>query len=1012
MKQLKLLLTVWLLLAIMVGASTTSAQPPAINFHKLGFAEGLHDGGVKCIAQDRFGYTWIGTIGAINRFDGKKITQFAYIPGDTTTPYSSQSRCMHTDLAGRFWIGSETGLAEYDFRTSKFIRTPAFKNIFIFSMESINDSILLVGTRVGLFQYNTKSGEAFNLATSPKSSHAPFKEKIVNEFFKKNTLIYLATNKGLLIYDVAKDVVKQLELSELKGLNVQSVCIDKEGNTWVVSLGPVRFSKISPALDRITILDKYFASGLNVKTPLVLNIVLDKQERLWLITSDDGLMQFHPSTNTFTRYLHNVHYTSGPSSNSYRTLYVDKSGIIWLGCHVEGVNYFDPEQNLFSTIFPFPLEMSDRLKKMGRGIAVDKKGNIWMGNHDGLSRYNPATNQYTVWRNEKGLTNVLYDNIIRTLYCDVENNVWIGTGSGVNRYNATTQKIEFIENRHLPLRFYNAINADQSGNIWFCTNDSAALYWYSLKNKTYHNISNHPHLKKYMRVSPTSYIMEDSRQRLWISFSRKGLLMLDKITGITKLYAASDTNKNALIGNQVIDIKEDSSGWIWATTFNGITGINTDTNEFLSFNNQNGLPGNMTGPLAIDSNNQIWVGVNGGLTMLSKDRKKLTVFSQNDGLSSVGFNEHAGITIPGGDIIMPTYNGYLRFNPNAYKERKAFFNFYVSGYTVFDKVFYRINEEDAKPVVLLNASQSSFSFLLDALNYSNPSQTWFAYKLDGFEDDWHYTKDPKAVYTNVPGGTYNFLYKATINNSNWDEVAAKEVTVLLRSWFYKTLWFKILFGLLIVSVFYAIYKYRTKQQTQVYQLKEKAQALEKEKAQVMYETLKQQLNPHFLFNSLTSLNSLIYADPKTASEFLDSLSKTYRYILKSRDSETVPLADEIRFAENYVKLQQTRFEKGFKVEINIPEKYHHTQIVPVTLQNLIENAIKHNIIDEESPLVVNIKIENNWLVVQNNLQKKKFVETSNRQGLASMQSLYLYLSDRPVEITETATTFKIKLPLL
>ena len=145
---------------------------------------------------------------------------------------------------------------------------------------------------------------------------------------------------------------------------------------------------------------------------------------------------------------------------------------------------------------------------------------------------------------------------------------------------------------------------------------------------------------------------------------------------------------------------------------------------------------------------------------------------------------------------------------------------------------------------------------------------------------------------------------------------------------------------------------------------------------------------------------------------MGSLSKTYRYILKNRDTETVSLADEIRFAENYVKLQQTRFEKGFDVHINIPEEYHHRKIVPVTLQNLIENAIKHNIIDEESPLVVNIFVEEDMLVVKNNLQKKKFVETSNRQGLANMQSLYRYLSNRPVEITETNNSFTIHIPLL
>jgi LytS/YehU family sensor histidine kinase len=195
-------------------------------------------------------------------------------------------------------------------------------------------------------------------------------------------------------------------------------------------------------------------------------------------------------------------------------------------------------------------------------------------------------------------------------------------------------------------------------------------------------------------------------------------------------------------------------------------------------------------------------------------------------------------------------------------------------------------------------------------------------------------------------------------------------------------------------------------------LENKSQLLEKEKAQVMYENLKQQLNPHFLFNSLTSLSSLIRMNPDMAGNFLESLSKTYRYILKSRDSELVPLVNEIRFAETYVRLQQTRFEKGMQVNFNISEELYHRKIAPVTLQNMIENAIKHNIIDEESPLVINIYTQDDYIIVRNNLQKKNFVETSNRQGLSNLLSLYHYLSDKKVSIEEDKDFFMVKIPLL
>lgn len=988
------------------------AQPAAINFHKLGFSEGLHDGIIRSIAQDKYGYIWIASVGAVNRFDGTKITQFTHISGDSTSPYGTQPRSLLSDISGRFWIGSETGLMEYDFSKGHFKRIRAFQNQFIVAMESISDSCLLISTRRGLFRYNTKNNAVYNLSSSALPAHAAVKNIRVQQICRSNGMLYLASTGGLITMNTTTGETRVVDHPDIKEVPLLSVSADRKGDIWIAGTGSIKLGRLSDGLTHFTSYDKLLPAVASDQFSGIVGVVPDNNDRVWVITPGAGLYMLHPAQQQFTSYLHNIHLSASPSSNDYRYIFKDNTGIIWLGMETEGINYFEPNQNLFTTLLPFPANLQEKYSKAGRAVAVDKQGHIWMGNHDGLSRYNPITQQYTVWRNEKGQQDILYSNTIRSLHCDDKNYLWIGTAAGVNRYDVTNNKMEFISNHQLPRSFYNSINQDKSGNIWFCTNDSASLYWYVRAEDKYYSLSHHPQLKKYAGLSPTSYLLEDSQQRIWISFARQGVVMLDKRTGLVQHYTAAENGVNNIIGNQVIDIKEDKDGIIWLATFNGVTAINVEKNTITNYNRQNGLAGNMTSSILVDSLNRIWIGANGGLTMFGQNRKQSIIFSVSDGLSSVGFPEHAGITAPNGDIIMPTYNGYFRFNPVSYEERPTTFNFYVSGYRVFDKEYFRINEADENPVLELKPYQSSFTFYLDALNYANPSQTWFAYKLEGFEKEWHYTQDAKAVYTNVPGGRYHFVYKATSNNRNWEQVTPKKISIHLRSYFYKTSWFKILIALLLAGFLYAFYRYRTRQQQQVYQLKEKAQALEKEKAQVMYENLKQQLNPHFLFNSLTSLNSLIDADPKTASEFLDSLSKTYRYILKSRDHETVPLVDEIRFATNYIKLQQTRFEKGFEVNLHISEEYYHRKIVPVTLQNLVENAIKHNIIDEESPLVVNIFIENDQLVVQNNLQKKKFVETSNRLGLANLQSLYQYLSNQPVEIVETPNSFTIKLPLL
>jgi sensor histidine kinase YesM len=188
--------------------------------------------------------------------------------------------------------------------------------------------------------------------------------------------------------------------------------------------------------------------------------------------------------------------------------------------------------------------------------------------------------------------------------------------------------------------------------------------------------------------------------------------------------------------------------------------------------------------------------------------------------------------------------------------------------------------------------------------------------------------------------------------------------------------------------------------------------LQKERALVQFDNLKNQLNPHFLFNSLTSLNSLIFENQQLASEFLQQLSKVFRYVLQNKEKELVSLETEVNFIENYISLLQTRFYESLHIQIAISPQDRLRQIVPVTLQILIENAIKHNIVNEQSPLTIQIFTADGYLHIQNNLQKKSIIETSNKMGLENMKSLYSFLSKKPLDINEDDSSFEVKIPLL
>jgi hypothetical protein len=286
------------------------------------------------------------------------------------------------------------------------------------------------------------------------------------------------------------------------------------------------------------------------------------------------------------------------------------------------------------------------------------------------------------------------------------------------------------------------------------------------------------------------------------------------------------------------------------------------------------------------------------------------------------------------------------------------------------------------------------------------------WKLDAFEKDWHQGNNrTEAVYNKLPPGEYTFRVKAVAKNQSW---ASPEETlrIIIAKPFYQTYWFRFLAAVLLAAALYAFYRYRLHQQKQILVLETKAEALEKEKAMIQYESLKQHLNPHFLFNSLTSLRSLIKTDSKTAAWFLDGLSRVYRYVLKSADQELVPLQDEAAFVQTFAEMQQVRFGKGLQVHIRINDESSKKYIAPVVLQNLLENAIKHNTTSPDSPLVIEIFDDGDSLVVRNNLQRYRVVETSNKQGLSSLKNLYSFYSDKPIEILEDDQYFSVRIPLL
>lgn len=187
--------------------------------------------------------------------------------------------------------------------------------------------------------------------------------------------------------------------------------------------------------------------------------------------------------------------------------------------------------------------------------------------------------------------------------------------------------------------------------------------------------------------------------------------------------------------------------------------------------------------------------------------------------------------------------------------------------------------------------------------------------------------------------------------------------------------------------------------------------IQKESMKAQYDSLKSQVNPHFLFNSLNALTNLIYEDQDKAAKFVKQLSEVYRYVLDTQGKEVVSLDEEVKFLRSYLFLQQIRFGDKLKVDLQIDSS--NTQVAPLVLQMLVENAIKHNIVSSEQPLRIRIYGEGESIVVENNIQRKNVLpEDSKGIGLENIKRRYNFLSKRQVEVFNDNLAFTVKLPIL
>ena len=379
------------------------AQPAAYNFHHLKPSDGLSDGDVHCIAQDKYGFIWIGTSYGLNRFDGINIKTYFTRRNDSNSLRYNYVHAIYPGKNGDLWIGTLRGLCRFDYSQGQFVNYKAPRNLSILDIKEDRQGKLWLATEKGLWtvdettrsiQEFTRNGDSIFL------KH--FNTRIRQILPTASGQLYFATYRGIKYFNPITSRYGEIKHDSIAGSAypdiIYSLALDRDDHLWAVSINP------QPVLNRINLRDNSITRYSNKsKAPaswagnFLNQVVVDRNGRIWVVGSRSGLTVFEPGMNTFTEYHSDPLQPKSLLNNHNTFLYEDKDGIMWIGTLGYGVSYFNPDRNLFSTIQPDPENKKSLPGAWCRSACEDMDGNLWLGTGSGLARYNRQSQTFTVW---------------------------------------------------------------------------------------------------------------------------------------------------------------------------------------------------------------------------------------------------------------------------------------------------------------------------------------------------------------------------------------------------------------------------------------------------------------------------------------------------------------------------------------------------------------------------------------------------------------------------------------
>jgi hypothetical protein len=473
-------------------------------------------------------------------------------------------------------------------------------------------------------------------------------------------------------------------------------------------------------------------------------------------------------------------------------------------------------------------------------------------------------------------------------------------------------------------------------------------------------------------IANTRQIYGDSRRNRWIC-TDEGLLCVSPYENVLDKFLPAENEGESLGNPKVTDAQEDAQGKLWVATYGGLLRLDPDApkgRRFTIYPNPAGDLWNNINDMLLMPNGSLWLGTEAGLSIFNAADNRFVNYGPRD-----GFYHRMRLLaqLPDGRVISGANHSFILFEPEKIIISKAPV-IYWRDFRIFNRPALQSTGLNTLPELILQPGENYFSFEFGAINFEENARNTFAYQLENYDPEWINSGERTFVgYTNLEPGTYRFRVKAANRFGIWSEPRSIGVRILPP--FYKTWWFTLLICLLAgLSAWQGFLFWQARQEAKAKQRRMRAEAeeivrrkeaelleLEKNLAESQLTALKAQMNPHFLFNSLNSINWYIVRNrPLDASKYLTKFSRLIRLILDNSRHQRIPLSGEMEALRLYIDMESIRFEQKFTYDIQIDDDLDadEIKIAPMILQPYVENAIWHGLMplngEREGQLLISI----------------------------------------------------------